>query len=131
MTTFNYSTKIIDKDLQSNTMIVEYTPLDNDVLTTSVPINASSIIDDALVPSTETTPRGRISIVVPIPFADQDLVEHIKSYAPLGVWEKMIEDAQKQISDVAVGESIIITDHNTTAITAPAMATIEIKKVVV
>lgn len=130
MTTFNYNMTIISKDLQSNTMTVEYVPLDNEVLTASVPVSASGIIDDVLVPSTEMEARGKTLLVIPIPFADQDLVAHMKEYAPLAIWEKMIEDAQKQVTDIAIGESITVTEHSLSVIPAP-LPTIEIPKVVV
>ena len=92
MTTFNYNIKIISKDIPTNSMVVEYTPIDNDVLTALIAVNSSSVIGDEIVSSTETVARGKYLLTIPIPFTDQDLVEHIKSYAPLGVWEKMISD---------------------------------------
>lgn len=112
MTTFNYNIKIISKDIPTNSMVVEYTPIDNDVLTALIAVNSSSVIGDEIVSSTETVARGKYLLTIPIPFTDQDLVEYIKSYAPLGVWEKMISDSQKQISDISVGESIAITGHS-------------------
>jgi hypothetical protein len=131
MTTFNYNIKIISKDLLANTMLVEYNPIDNDVLTALIPVNSSSIVGDEIVPSTETVPRGRYLLTIPIPFTDQDLVEYIKSYAPLGVWEKMIADSQKQIIDVPIGEIIDVTSSSAPVEPIVPTPTIEIKKVVV
>ena len=130
MTTFNYNIKIISKDIPTNSMVVEYTPIDNDVLTALIAVNSSSVIGDEIVSSTETVARGKYLLTIPIPFTDQDLVEYIKSYAPLGVWEKMISDSQKQITDVTIGDIIDITNHSSSVLVVP-VPTIEIKKVVV
>ena len=130
MTTFNYNIKIISKDIPTNSMVVEYTPIDNDVLTALIAVNSSSVIGDEIVSSTETVARGKYLLTIPIPFTDQDLVEYIKAYAPLGVWEKMISDSQKQIADVTIGDIIDITNHSSSVLVVP-VPTIEIKKVVV